>query len=178
MNKIIIIFAMLLVSISIRAEDWNYVLPNWTLSDTKNSVYTERMKSDSGDQVCFMITKTGGVLIGLLNNSKKHKSDHKIVLFANENDDRAIVSFEKVDFKSDIGMVWYQAYASDAVKELVESQNLNYVTDIEDFFVDLFVTLDYIDVYLPDTTNGDHEVRFTMWNDGDEFYYVAKQMYK
>jgi hypothetical protein len=178
MNKIIIIFAMLLVSIGIKAEDWNYALPNWTLSDSKNSIYTDRMQSDGNDQVCFMITKTGGVCMGLLNKSKKHKSDHKIVLFANENDDRAIVSFEKIDFKSDIDMVWYQAYASDAVKELVEDQGLSYVTDVEDFFVDLFIQLDYIDVYLPETNNGDHEVRFTMWNDGDEFYYVAKQMYK
>jgi uncharacterized membrane protein YciS (DUF1049 family) len=178
MNKIVVVFAMLLVSIGIKAEEWNYVTPNWTLTDSKNSVHTTLMQSDSKDKVSFIVTKTGGFYMAILNNSKKHKSDHKIVLFANKNDDRAIVSFEKQNFKSDKGFVWYKAYVSDAVKELVESQNLNYITNIRDFFLEMFVELDYIDVYLPDTTDGDPEVRFTMWNDGNEFYYTANQMFR
>jgi len=178
MNKIIIIFAMLLISIGIKAEDWDYAIPNWKLTQDRDGVTTGFMQSDVKDKICFIISKYGDISLGIRNDSRKHKSDHKLVLFANQDDNRAIVSFEKSNYKGKPGFTWYEAYVSEGVKEVVNSENLDYVTNVKEFFVNLFVKLEYIDIYIPESNDGDKDIRLTMLNDTDEFYYVAKQMFK
>jgi hypothetical protein len=178
MNKIVVVFAMLLMSIGINAQDWKYANPNWKLSNNRYSVSTEFMQSDDMDKICFMVHKDGTISLGILNYVKPHKAEHKLVLFANKDDDTVIVSFRKVNYTETAGYTWYDAYVSNGVKEIVNSRNLTYVDDPKDFFIALFAGLKYIDIFIPETDNGDKSIRLTMYNDTDEFYYTAKQMFK
>jgi hypothetical protein len=167
MNKIIIIFAMLLATLTVSAQDWQ-ILPS------KGAVYSGFTPAGNGD-ITFMIDKLGNISLGIY--GCKSDCKNRLVVFRNADGDKVIASFER-DFVTDKGTIWYEPVFDEVAKKVVEENGIAYVNDPVDFFVKMFSTMEYIEVRIPETKNGDPVLHAILYNDPEDFYYTAKQMFK